>query len=386
MRRIYQPSYRLKRRNVLSLLALRYRRRLIQVENAIDIGIGFVKDMLYRAELTAQPGVVATPLKPQGPQRPPSDAGDQRRWCLFASYSPKSVVTDMVLEQLRAYKEAGFNVVFITMSRTLSKGDEAKLARFCAYVIHRRSFGRDFGAWAHAAQLLAAELAGAEALLLTNDSNLGPIYPLRPWIEDCLKRHGVFGLTESLGGGSHLQSFFLVGNGADAVAAMLAFLKEMKPSHSKWLMIQRGEIAFTQEMQKKGLFVGACIGHEDVESVLLGDELLQAELAVLFPGVFIDLENPPIPDVEGAWLDEKIEYFKLKNRYLLRSKLFVFPVNPTHQLASVLVKHFKFPFIKAELVVKNPCMVPSAPDWRYFVTAESPVSEEMIENHLVTLV
>ncbi|MGL4288910.1 MAG: hypothetical protein ACRCVA_21345, partial [Phreatobacter sp.] len=59
-----------------------------------------------------------------------------------------------------------------------------------------------------------------------------------------------------------------------------------------------------------------------------------------------------------------------------------FPLNPSHQLASVLIKTFKFPFIKTELVIRNPARMPFAPDWRYCIDSESPCTVEMIERHI----
>jgi hypothetical protein len=292
----------------------------------------------------------------------------------------------MVMTQLRAYSEAGFSVVFITMSRTISESDLEKLKNVCTHVLHRRSFGRDFGAWAHAARLLRKDMADAQSLLLTNDSNLGPITPLQPWIDQCMERQGVFGMTESLGGGSHLQSYFLLGHGERAVAAILQFLDALRPSHSKWLMIQRGEIGFTKAMQEKRLFVGAIITHEDIESAIINDPTLQAELKALYPGIFQGSDNTRNYYQDRKELSsEMISSELLRMRYFVRLQLFYHPLNPSHQLNSVLLKHFKFPFVKTELVVKNPGMVPSAPDWRYFLTPESPATEAMIDDHLATL-
>ena len=382
MRRIYDPAYRLKRRNFLTLSKYRFRKWIIYWKNAKDIAGGISRDVFFRNGLATQLDVKAVRLgeNEHGPANLP------RRWCLFAAYSPKSTVTDMMITQLRTYRDAGFSVVFITMSRTISEADKEKLKQVCTYVIHRKSFGRDFGAWAHAAHLLRNEIEAADVLLLANDSNLGPIFPLPPWIEACLEREGIFGMTESLGGGSHLQSYFLVGNGSEAVRAMLDFLLTMRLSHSKWLMIQRGEIGFTRAMQKRGLFVGALISYEDLENALLEQKDLQAELEVLFPGIFLRQDVFDFSKINPENLSLESQRIKWRNRYLLRFNLFFLPLNPSHQLNSVLLRHFKFPFIKAELITKNPGMVPSAPDWRYFITPESPVTEAMIEDHLATLI
>lgn len=355
LRRIAEIRYRPRRRTTWHLLRWRLRRLGIYWTNLVDVVGGLARDL-----------------------KPPPDQGTlvrlsppaSRRWCLYAAYSPTSCVSDMVLAQLRAYRAAGFAVVFVSMSKFVSDADRDRLAGVCCGLIHRRSFGRDFGAWAHATRLLGDDLADAESLLLTNDSMLGPIFPLAPFIDVCTAREGLFGLTESLGGGSHLQSYFLLANGARTVADAVAFLAHVRLTHSKWLMVQRGEVAFARVLRNNGHFTGAVLDHETIENALLDHPELLAELSVLEPGLLSGLDPTP----------------SLRNRYLLRSRLFMLPLNPCHQLNSVLLRHFKFPFIKVELVTKNPGMVPSVPDWRYFIDPDSPVTEAMIDDHLATLV
>lgn len=390
IRRSSQPTYRPIRRYPWTLFAFRYRRVGIFWDNVRDLVVGLARDIVRGGELRAQPGARLVELA----DRPAGAAGvdaagafgsSERRWCLFAAYSPRSVVTDMVIAQLRAYQQAGFAIAFVSMSKAISREDMTRLQEVCTHVLHRRSFGRDFGAWVHAARLLGQQLRSSDRLLLANDSNLGPIQPLQPWLDAALARDGVVGFTESLGGGSHLQSYFLLANGVPAVNAVLDFLASMKLSHSKWLMIQRGEIAFSETLRRRGHFVGALLDHETLEDAAISDREYQAELEVMFPDLFHGLQLPDVRKLAPDERDAELARAKAYQRYLLRSRLFLLPVNPTHQLNSLLLKHFKFPFIKAELVVKNPGMVPSAPDWRYFVNEQSPVTERMIEDHLATL-
>lgn len=354
LHRIRDIPYRPRRRTVWYVLRCRLRRLGIYWTNLVDVVAGRGRDLCPRTEQ----GTLIRLKAPGG-----------RRWCFYASYSPASLVTDMVLAQLRTYRDAGFEVVFISMSRTLSDPDREKLSALCTYMIRRRSFGRDFGAWAHAARLLSDDLKNAEALLLTNDSMLGPILPLQPWLDACTSKQGFFGLTESLGGGSHLQSYFLLANGSSAIADAVAFLSRVRLTHSKWLMVQRGEVALTSTMRAKGHLAAAVLDYETIENALLDHPELLAELSVIEPRLLEGLD-PSQPK---------------RNRYLLRSRLFMRPLNPCHQLNSVLLGHFKFPFIKIDLVTKNPGMVPSAPDWRYFIDPDGPVTEAMIDDHLATL-
>jgi hypothetical protein len=380
MRRLHQPSYRLKQRSRLALLLHKYRRYSIVYSVVSEKLQGLFKDALLFLNILRLEKPELTWLLEEA-----EVTGSPNRWCFYASYSPRSLISDMVLEQLKAYRDAGFRIAFITMSNRVTDQDMAKLKAFCPVVIRRQSHGRDFGAWVHASTLLRRQMETATALLLTNDSILGPISPMDRWIEPCLAREGVFGLTESYGGGSHLQSYFLLGNGVSEVSSMLAFLQALRLSFSKWIMIERGEIKFTKVIQRRGHFTAALIGYEALERALLENREYQAELEAIAPHLFHAFKSPNNTNFYSSLPEDEKNNAVAFNKYLLRSRLYLYPFNPTHHFNLVLLKHFKFPFIKAELIVKNPGMLPSVPDWPEFVTDESPVSVQMIEEHLATL-
>jgi hypothetical protein len=380
MRRLHQPSYRLKQRTRLTLLCHKYRRYGIVYSVVSEKLQGLFKDALLSLNIRRLEKPELTWLWDEA-----EVTGSPNRWCFYAAYSPRSIISDMVLEQLKAYRDAGFRIAFITMSNRITDRDMAKLKPFCPLVIRRQSHGRDFGAWVHAAALLCRQMETATALLLTNDSILGPISPMDRWIEPCLTREGVFGLTESYGNGSHLQSYFLLGNGVSEVSSMLAFLRSMRLSFSKWIMIQRGEIKFTRAMQRRGHFTAALIGYEALEGVLLENREYQAELETIAPHLFHGFKSPNNTIFYSSVHEDEKKNMLAFNKYLLRSRLYLHPFNPSHHFNQVLLKHFKFPFIKAELIMRNPGMLPSVPDWPEFVTDESPVSVQTIEEHLATL-
>lgn len=363
MRPLSRISYRPSRISWTTLLKRRFPKPIEHLDILSDILKGKLKDIHAKNELIS--------IERSTDQTLASSI------CIFASYSARSVVSKMILAQLEAYKKAGFSVVFVSMSESISEADMLRLKSLCCVVIQRKSFGRDFGAWAHAIELLQGEMSNVECLLLTNDSNIGPIYPLDSWLKACREQNGFFGLTESMQGGSHLQSYFLVANGGHAVVSAMDFLTtEMKPSHSKWSMIRRGEFGITEYMLKKGHLVSAVLDYETMENAVLDHSIFWTELAVMFPHIFDGLQDTPTSG------EDRKAYAHEYNRYLLRSRLFQLPLNPSHHLSSVLIRHFKFPFIKVELVTKNPAKAPSAPDWRYYLTDSSLVSESMVDEHL----
>ena len=97
------------------------------------------------------------------------------------------------------------------------------------YKKYSANVGRDFGAWRDAAAVALQRFGTPQELLLTNDSVLGPFLPLAPLVDAWRAGgEGFFGLTESLGGGPHLQSYALLGRGEKAVGEMLGHLAALK--------------------------------------------------------------------------------------------------------------------------------------------------------------
>ena len=259
---------------------------------------------------------------------------DSRSVALYVHYSPGDHVSGMVHEQLATYRAAGFAVVFISMASHLQEADWQAVREVCALVVHRRNGGLDFGAWPAARHFRHQIFPGAEEVLLANDSVLGPIRPIGPIIAIIREGGpGVFGLTESHQGGRHLQSYFLLARGRIAVETLQNFLAQLRISVSKWMLIQRAEIGLTRYLHRHGVPVSAVFGYERlIDAVLAAPE----ELADLLRG---SLHLSALADLPKAEL---------------RQLLLQWPVNPTHTMWRGLVRRMGFPFIKTELVRRNP--------------------------------
>jgi lipopolysaccharide biosynthesis protein len=97
--------------------------------------------------------------------------------------------------------------VFITNANPPAE-DWNAIAENTVLRIRRANVGRDFGAWRDAAAIALQRFGTPQELLLTNDSVLGPFLPLAPLVDAWRAGgDGFLGLTESLGGGAHLQSY-----------------------------------------------------------------------------------------------------------------------------------------------------------------------------------
>ncbi len=266
---------------------------------------------------------------------------------LYLHWSPDGRISPMVRRQVRLWREAGFTCVFITNAAPPPADWEA-IAVDCVLRIRRANIGRDFGAWRDAAALALQRFGTPRELLFTNDSVLGPFLPLAPLVDAWRAGgDGFFGLTESLGGGAHLQSYALLGRGEAAVAEMLNHLAGLKDSRSKWLLVQRGEIGLTQRMIRAGVPCWALFGQERL-----------------------------------AALASTATRERIAPRHSSAAAFARVPFNPCHHLWRELVEGMGFPYLKTELIRRNPGKLPGVEHWREVVpAAELP----MIEEHLAMM-
>ena len=287
------------------------------------------------------------------------------RVALFVHYAASGRVSPMVLRQIGLLAAEGFAVAFISNAPRLPEADWQAVRGVAALVVHRRNRGLDFGAWRDLAPEVARRWPAAEEVLLANDSVLGPLRPLGPLLAALRDGGpGLFGLTESIQGGPHLQSYFLLARGTAAVADLYLFLAAMRVSHSKWLVVQRGELRFARWMRGRGHRVAALFGYRRLVAATLADAAERARLAASHP-LLRGLEALA-PEARAA---------------LLRDQ----PLNPAHHLWQALVRRLGFPFLKTELIRRNPGRLPGVAGWPALVPADSPCPVALLRAHLAIL-
>ncbi|MBM3589609.1 MAG: hypothetical protein FJX33_17865 [Alphaproteobacteria bacterium] len=277
----------------------------------------------------------------------PGFAAPSASLALYLHWSPDGRISRMVRRQLRLWREAGFGCVFITNAKPPAADWEA-IAEVSILRIRRANVGRDFGAWRDAAAVAVGRFGRPQELLLTNDSILGPFLPLPPVLDAWRKSgEGFFGLTESLGGGVHLQSYALLSRGEKAVGEMLNHLAAMQDTRSKWRLVQQGEIALSQRMLAAGVPCWALFGQKRLAA--LASAATRARIAP---------------------------------RYASAEAFARVPFNPCHHLWRELVEGLDYPYLKTELIRRNPGKLPGVENWRDVV----PPSElPLIEEHLAIM-
>jgi hypothetical protein len=277
---------------------------------------------------------------------------------LYIHYSPSDRVSEMVLHQLREYRSHGFSIVFVSMCRSLAPEDLQRVQALAGLILLRRNYALDFGAWHDVIPLLRQLKSNLTELLLVNDSMCGPLRSMAGlFARFRAAGNGLFGLTENLAPRPHLQSYFLLARGHRAVADLMRFVGEVQLTAYKRAIIRRGEIRLSRWMRERGHLVAVANRYERVEWLALQQPRARRRLNLLYP------------HSAGAasfkdWL------------HTLQS----LPANPTHAFWYELVESCDFPFVKTEVLGRNPMRLPDIREWPQLVPLDR--LRQIIEAHL----
>jgi len=285
------------------------------------------------------------------------------RVALFTHFDRRERLAEHVLAYVRELHGIGFSVVFITNSGRLPNDGLSALQPYCRAVIVRHNVGYDFGAVREVIDLLDLPRPETEQLLIANDSVYGPLVPIADLLGRFdLNKADLWGMTDSWQYRYHLQSYFLLaGRRAITSPAWQAFWRGVRPVSSKQWVISRYEVGLTQQLLKAGLRCRSLWSYHD----LLG------QTAAMFDRSEVN-----------ASISNPLEQMRIKATERIRGAAATgVPLNPTCELWRHLLLA-GFPFLKVELLRKNPAEVPDIIDWRQVVAGLPGSDVAMIDRDL----
>jgi len=281
---------------------------------------------------------------------------------VFAHYDPAGLVDDFVIYYLRALRDAGYAVVFISNSPDFGAASLQRVLPISALVLLRSNVGYDFGAFKDAIEALG-ELSRFEQVVLANDSVYGPLFDLGKILARCDASADIWGMTDNWASGYHLQSYFVLFRKPALICPMLkAFFRSVRPVQSKQWVIQRYEIGLTRAMQRAGLRCAALFPYRSAAAVFA--ETVRAGDLTQQPGLSVPHRR----------------YIAQAMRQLESGK----PLNATRWFWTELVSKMRCPFIKRELLMDNPFDVPDAGGWREVIRSVSSYETELAARHMRT--
>ncbi|AWK90282.1 rhamnan synthesis F family protein [Azospirillum thermophilum] len=306
----------------------------------------------YAASVTRKASYVRERLEGRHP------LAGARRVVVFVHYDRQGVVHDFVQHYLRQLRDLGFAIVFVSNSPKL--GQLESLQDLCALIIRRDNVGYDFGAYKEGVAAIP-DLGALDMLLLANDSVYGPLYHLAgvldrmdPAVAD------VWGASDSWEFSFHLQSYFLLFHRkALASPAFAAFWTGLRYVQSKTWVVRKYEVGLTRALRRGGLRCRAAFPYRQAASALV-EAVLERDIA-----------GDGLDPVRRSFIQQ---IFRTINAGV--------PLNGTHFFWDYLISQMDFPFLKRDLLQKNPARIPLLTYWERVVKQSTDYDTDLILRHL----
>ena len=275
--------------------------------------------------------------------------GKTRKLAIFATYHRHCAHLDYHRRIVASLTKSGFTVLIVHATDDPA-GRLSLIEVEDCFTLIRRNIGYDFGSYATGLMMFSDMLPSLDELILLNDSVVLVADDLYPVLQRFrLADADVVSCTDSFEIQHHLQSYFVwFGAAAIASGALISFMTNYSFTSVKGNVIEEGEIGLSSAMRASGLRLRSLYDYATVAARWLDDYEQNVRYILDLPGGI----------VEGGK-----SIFKAKNLELLDhisyNILSGIPTNPSHFFWDTLIDYFDFPFLKRELIIANPCAVPT---------------------------
>ncbi len=185
---------------------------------------------------------------------------------IFSHYDRHGTIRPDSLRGIRELRAAGFSVLVVSNGGALKAEALALLEALGGQTIVRPNIGLDFGAWRAGLRNLGLPRPDTRRILLFNDSVYGPLMPLGPLLADMTEDGAdLWGLTDSIERGWHLQSYFLLAHARlFRDAAWRDFWPGVVPLPLKRWTVGRYEIGLSRRVVGAGFRARALFPHDTI--------------------------------------------------------------------------------------------------------------------------
>lgn len=318
----------------------------------------------------------------------PKPEAPARRVAILAHYAPKSIPA-YVVHLLQALRRENIACVLCSCADEITDRDLGCLLELCSAVVHRTNAGRDFGAYADGLRVLP-DVRGWHELLLLNDSFYGPLFPLQELLDqmegvDC----DFWGVTDSWDRKYHLQSYFVSFRQPVLQSQVFkSFFDSVRNLNEKEDVIHYGEVGLTQSLLGAGFRVAVQYPYNVVAQKWMSGLRRYFDESFVVPREFASSLGNALGVSNGLWRGQdflSMPQFHNRLTFWLNIASYVLegrPVNPGHFFWDVLIKDFRCPFLKIELLRDNPSQIANLYTWRDLVREVSDYDVRMIDEHL----
>lgn len=283
-----------------------------------------------------------------------------KRVAVFVHYDRRGRVHEFVQYHLRLLANSGYAVVFVSNAPVLPAAAVERLKPVCALILRRKNIGYDFGAYKEGIEAIP-DIGALDSLLLVNDSVYGPLHhPVGILERMPAEEADVWGASDSWERSFHLQSYFLLFHRAALTnPAFSTFWKGLRYVQSKTWIIEKYEIGLSRALSRAGLRCRAAYPYRRAAAALIEAMVERGK------------------DVES--LDPARKTFL---QQIFRNVDQGIPLNSTHFFWDYMIVQMGFPFLKRDLLQRNPARIPLVSYWERVLRQSTEYDPDLILRHL----
>ena len=156
-----------------------------------------------------------------------------------------------MIEQIRILASV-YNVTYVTSSHESIVNDPLfpALEKLTCRILIRKNVGYDFGSWRAGILELGTEISESKTLLLMNDSLYGPIFPFDELLQRTINLESdIVCMTKNMVAGEHAQSYFVSYRQAVTQSHLFRMFWQSLPVYGcKYSLIRECEINWSQAL------------------------------------------------------------------------------------------------------------------------------------------
>lgn len=268
----------------------------------------------------------------------------------IACYAKKKDIPKFILKLVYQLKKANYTVIFILAVDKKLEKDYINIDSIDADIaIKRKNIGYDFGSWSSAILLTRNLLFQAENVLFINDSIIGPFFNLSNIVASFENSKGdIWGVCDSFDHRHHLQSYFFGFHKAILCSPHLDsfFLHENPAASDRNEAVENYELSLLEYFRKNNFNYETHLGYAEL-------------LANFHKNASKMLSQFKVDKVNDSFYRDKNSDLSMTVQpvsYLVNTLSEIensTPLNPSHYFSHEILEA-GFPFIKKELLFKNP--------------------------------
>ncbi len=258
--------------------------------------------------------------------------------CIFCSFSPNGI-KNSTWQYLEDLKQNGFSIHLLSTT-PLTENDMKKLKEICYKITEKENFGQDFGCYKIS---ILEHYKKVENILLANDSVIGPLFPLKEVFDEMAdKKCDFWGITDYIPFkekiNHHIASFFvLFRKNVIKSRNFLNFWGSYRPSSSRRKAIRLGEVKINKALRDAGFEFDSY-----VNSQKLFDLIENKSVNEIFNELLLEIHKDRLKPFKKRLNIESEE--DKKTFILMQNK---------HKQNLMLIKYFRYPFIKKDIIQKD---------------------------------